>query len=135
MSQGLTPEQQIGYLEVELAKAKAEATRLRKALGENGRHSRRIQRAYEDALLLAGWRVAGIIPSRRYAKLFKITQFRYENSFGLLKLARVIRGRRRWVIEDLSTIESKLAKARDRALEDPQAFFLYLNKHCKPGDD
>jgi hypothetical protein len=132
---GLTPEQEIRYLEIELAKARAEATKLRKALKENGRHARRIDRAYEDALLLAGWRAAGIIPSRRYANRFQITQFRYENAFGLLKLARVIQGRRRWVTEDLATIERKLAKARDRAVEDPNAFFLYLNKHCRGGDD
>jgi hypothetical protein len=132
MTNKLTPEQKIGMLEVELLKAKREAAKLRKALSINSRTHKRIEKAYEDALLLAAWRAAGIIPSRRYAGEYEMTQFRYENAFGLLKFARVIQGHRRWMLDDLATIEAKLARARNRAFEDPPAFFLYLNKHCTP---
>jgi hypothetical protein len=128
----LTKDQQIRYLEVDNLKLRQENTRLRKAVKENGRHSRRIEQAYEDALLLATWRAAGIIPSRRYAKRFKITQFRYENAFGLLRLARIIQRQRAWVTEDLSVMESKLDLAREKALEDPQLYFLRLNRHSRP---
>jgi hypothetical protein len=130
-TQGLTKDQQIRYLEVEVLKVKQENSRLRKALGENGRHSRRIQKAYDDALLLATWRSAGIIPSRRYAKRFKMTQFRYENACGLLKLARIIQRQRTWVTEDLEAMERKLTVARDKALQDPGIFFLRLNRHSR----
>jgi hypothetical protein len=124
-----TPEQKLRYLEVDLEKLRDENTRLRKALAEDSRHARRIERAYQDALLLAGWRAAGIAPSRRYARRFGMTQFRHENAQGLLRLARIIEGRRRWVTEDLSVMEKKLAKAKERALSDSKLFFLRLNKH------
>jgi hypothetical protein len=128
----LTPIQKLGYLEADNLRLMQENTRLRKALSANHRHRRRIERAYEDALLLASWRAAGIIPSRRYANRFGVTQFRYENAFGLLKLARIIQGNRRWVTDDLETISKKLEIARNRALEDPDVFFLRLNKHSQP---
>jgi hypothetical protein len=131
-TQGLTLEQKFKYLEVDMLKLREENTRLRKTLRENGRHARRVERAYQDALLLATWRAAGIIPSRRYAKRFEMTQFRYESACGLLKLARIIQRQRAWVTEDLATMERKLAVARDKAIEDPALFFLRLNKHSRP---
>ena len=127
--QNLTLEQQIGYLQIELTKAKSEATKLRKALGENGRHARRIQKAYEDALLLAGWRQAGIIPSRRYALQYGLTQPRWENAIGLLRLARVVSRHRFWEITELAVIERRLAAAREKALTDPALFFLRMPRH------
>ena len=64
----MNDQQQRRYLEIELVKAKAEAAALRKQLHLNSRHAKRIDRAYEDALLLAAWRAAGIFPSRQHAK-------------------------------------------------------------------
>src|SRR5689334_17842582 len=107
----LTLSQKVEYLEVDILKLKKENTALRKALRENSKHARRVEKAYDDALLLISWHVAGIIPSRRYARLYNITQHRYENAYGLLKLARVIHRRRTWAREDLATMERKLAKA------------------------
>jgi hypothetical protein len=127
----MNAEQQIRYLQIELEKARQEATRLRKALGENSKHARRVDKAYEDALLLATFFSAGIIPSRRFAKLQGLTQNRWQNALGLLKLARVVVNYRHWAVKDLSVIEKKLAIARDKALEDRQLFFLRLNRHAK----
>lgn len=128
---GLTLEQRVGYLEVELTKSKAEASRLRKTLKENGKHSRRIQKAYEDALLLAFWRSIGIVPSRRFALQYGLTQNRWQNAIGLLKLARIITRQRHWVVSDIATMEQKLKTASAKALEDPELFFLRLNRHAQ----
>src|SRR5687767_5351691 len=108
----MNAEQQVKYLELEVQKLKAERARLAKALQETSRHGRRVQRAYEDALLLAMWHCSGIIPSRRYARLHKFTQNRWENATGLLRMARIIVGHRRWVQTDLSTIEDRLGQAK-----------------------
>ena len=67
---------QLRYLQLELAKAQAEAAQLRKKLHLSNRHAKRIEKAYEDALLLALWQASGIIPSRAYAKRFGLTQNR-----------------------------------------------------------
>jgi hypothetical protein len=129
----MNAEQQIRYLQIELEKARQEASRLRKRLGENGKHARRIDRAYEDALLLATFYAAGIIPSRRYARLKGLTQNRWENATTLLKLARIIVRYRHWVTADLEVIEKRLAQAREKALETPALFFLRANKHVRRG--
>ena len=133
--QGLTLEQKLRYLEVDLLKLRAENTRLRKALKENGRHSRRVERAYEDALLLATWQAAGIIPSRRYAKIKGMSQNRWENATALLKLARIITRQRHWTTDNLAVIEKRLETARERATADPPLFFLRANSHCKRGHE
>ena len=129
---GLTADQKIGYLEAENLKLRRENTRLRKALHENSRHARRIEKAHEDALLLASWRAAGIIPSRRYAGLYEMTQPRFENALGLLKLARVVVRQRHWAITDLTVIEHKLGVAKQKAIEDPSLFFLRMARHHQP---
>jgi hypothetical protein len=126
---GLTLEQRVGYLEVELTKAKAEATKLRKALQENGRHARIIDRAYEDALLMVFWRSIGIRPSRRFAAMYEITQTRWEHALALLRMARLVSGRGRWAAADVATMERKLATTRDKALEDANLFFLRHTRH------
>jgi hypothetical protein len=117
------------YAQLELEKTRQENARLRKALKERSREAKRINRAYEDALLLATWRSGGIIPSRRFAMFHGISQHRFENSVALLKMARVIQRQRHWVTQDLAVIESRLSTARDKALTDPALFFLRLNKH------
>lgn len=58
------------------------------------RHQNRVEEAYKDALMLAAWRANGIIPSRRYASLYGISQNRFENAVGLLRLARIVVRRR-----------------------------------------
>jgi hypothetical protein len=129
----MTPEQQIKYLEIELTQVKREATRLRKTLHENSRHARRINRAYQDALLLVTFRVAGIIPSRRFAGLHEISQNRYENALGLLRMARIIQRERHWIMIDAATAEGRLEKARQNAIEYPESFFCRMNSHHTQG--
>jgi hypothetical protein len=124
-------QQENEYLKLEVQKLKADRARLEKALRETSRHGRRVQRAYEDALLLAMWRSAGIIPSRRYAQLHKFSQHRFENACGLLRMARVLTGHRRWVTNDLATIETRLQTAKQRALESREAYHSRLNMHAK----
>lgn len=116
-------DQRVRILEIELAKAKAENTQLRKRLGENSRHNKRIEKAYEDALLMATWRSAGIKPSRRFAALYHINQHRWENAVGLLRMARIVQGKSRWPIADLQEMERRLAQAKERAIVDPDLFF------------
>jgi hypothetical protein len=113
---------QVRILEIELAKARAEATALRKALGENGRHKRRIEKAFEDAILMAFWSSVGIRPARRFAERYGITQDRWMNAIALFRMARLIEGRSRWRLADLETTERKLAAARDKVLSDPGIF-------------
>lgn len=125
----MNAEQHIKYLKLELAKTRAEAAQLRKKVGENSRHARRIQKAYDDALLLAMWRVSGIIPSRSYTKQQGMSQNRFQNATALLKMGRVIVRHRHWAIKDLAIIEQRLVAARQRALDDPELFFLRLNRH------
>lgn len=102
---------------------------------ENGKHARRIDKAYQDALLLSTFYVGGIIPSRRFAKIQGLSQNRWENSIALLKLARVVEGHRRWVAQGLDVIEKKLIIAKGKSLEDPRIFFLRANSHCRRGHD
>ena len=72
-----------------------EVTQLRKKLGERGRHAGRVRLAYSDGLLLAQWRSAGIMPSRDFARRHGMTQRRWQNAVGLLRMARVITDYRR----------------------------------------
>jgi len=123
--------QEVEYLKLEIQKLKADRARMTKALQENSCHGRRVQRAYEDALLLAMWRSSGIIPSRRYARLHKFSQHRWENATGLLRMARVLTGHRRWATNDLTTIEARLETAKQRALENRDAYHSRLNAHAR----
>lgn len=122
-------DQEIGYLVHELSQLREENTCLRNRLHETNRHQKRIELAYEDALLMAGWRAAGIIPSRRYAKLHQITQRRWQNAVALLRMARVIVRRRAWATDAMAVIEKRLEQARTKALNDSELFFLRLNRH------
>lgn len=118
------------YQEQEIRELKAENTALRKKLKETGRHARRVARAYQDALLLATWRASHIPPSRSYAAHHKISQRRWQNAVGLLRMARVIEGRSRWITTDLTLVEQRLAVARQRATEQPAAYRMRLNGHA-----
>jgi hypothetical protein len=125
----MNAEQQVKYLELELAKARAEAAQLRKKIGENSRHTRRINRAYEDALLIAMWKVAGIAVGRDYAKEQGISQNRWQNAIALLKMARVVIRERHWAVKDLPMIEQRLEAAKQRALADRNVFLLRHIRH------
>ena len=123
-------EQKIRYLKIELTKARTEAAELRKKLQLNSRHAKRVDKAYEDALLLAIWHVSGIVSSRSYARRYGITQNRWESALGLLRMARIVVRRRHWVANDLSLIEVRLSKAKIDAIEYPDAFRARLNRHA-----
>ena len=118
------------YRDQEIRELRAENTALRKKLGETNRHARRVARAYQDALLLATWRAAHIFPSRSYAAHHRMSQRRWQNAIGLLRLARVIEGHRRWVTTDLALVEARLSVARQRAIDTPAAFKARLNGHA-----
>jgi hypothetical protein len=119
------------HLEVEIERLRGENAQLRKALRINGRHSRRIQRAYDSALLLASWHVGFLDVSRDFARAQGMAQRQWENGIALLKLARVIKGRR-WRVHDLSAIEGALRRAQDRALQTPEIFFAWVIRHGRP---
>jgi hypothetical protein len=125
----MNAEQQVKYLALELAKSKAETAKLRKKLQMNNRHARRINKAYEDALLLAIWRASGIPPSRNFAKRHGITQNRWQNAQALLRMARIVERRCHWVTDNLTVIEQRLSSVKERAIETPTAFKARLNKH------
>jgi hypothetical protein len=127
-------QQENEYLKLEVEKLKADRARLTKALKETSCHGRRVERAYQDALLLMMWRCSGIIPSRRYAKLHKMTQHRFENACGLLRMARIVVRHRHWVEIDLATAEKRLDQAKQRAIESREAFFSRLNQHARGCD-
>ena len=119
------------HLEVELLRLRDENSRLRSALRINGRHARRIQRAYDCALLLATWHVGFLDTSRDFAKSQGMAQRQWENGVALLRLARVVNGRR-WRTHDMPTIERALQRAMERALETPDVFFAWCNRHGQP---
>ena len=121
--------QSTAYLEIENARLQSENTQLRKRLAESNRHAQRVERAYEDALQLAMWHAVGIVPSRRYAATHGIGQRAWQNAIALLKLARVVVRHRHWAATDAASIESRLAKAKGAALEDPDRYRLRLNRH------
>lgn len=114
--------------ELEILRLREENTRLRKALRINGRHARRIQRAYDSALLLATWHVGFLDTDREFAKSMGVSQRTWENAMALLKLARVV-NKKRWKVHDIPTVERALQRAQDRALETPEAYFAWCNKH------
>lgn len=116
------------HLEIELLRLRAENAELRKALRINGRHARRMQRAYDCALLLATWHVAYLPTSRDFAKAQGMSQRGWENGIALLRLARVLNGEK-WRVHDLATIERALLKAQDRAAQTPESFFAWCNRH------
>lgn len=110
-------------LQSRLIRAETELAILRDKLRECNRHARRIEQAYEDALLLASWTINETHPSRsRAARLGQVTQRRWENAVALLRMARVITRHRHWTTNNQETIRSKLEQARIRAIETPDAF-------------
>jgi len=125
----MNDQQQIRYLELENTKLRAEAAQLRKKIGENSRHARRVNRAYQDALLMAMWKAAGIHGSRDYAKLQGMSQNRWQNAIALLRMARVVTRHRFWAVKDLAIVEQRLTTAKEKALNDADLFFLRHSRH------
>lgn len=116
------------YHEQEIRELRHENAQLHRRLGETSRHARRVGQAYKDALLLASWRAVHIFPSRDYAKHKGISQRHWQNAVALLRLARVVDGRR-WRVTELATIEQRLDVAKKRAIEAPDAFRARLPRH------
>lgn len=114
--------QAIRLLEAETYELRQTLGRLRNTLAERDSHARRIRQAHQDALLLALWAAAGIPPSRRYAKRHNMTETRWEGAVALLRLARVLTGNRRWATRDAATIEARLERAAQTAIETPAAY-------------
>ena len=114
----------------ELAQAHAEIAALRQRLHLNSRHAKRIDQAYADARRFATWQAAGIPASRAYAQRQGISQNRWENALGLLRMARIVVRQRHWATCELTLIEARLAKAKADALQYPDAFRARLNRHA-----
>jgi hypothetical protein len=119
------------HLLVELRRLQDENRKLRAALRVNGRHARRIKRAYDCALLLAQWHVAYLPTCREFAKANGMAQRQWENGITLLRLARVCDVAGRWRYHDLPTIERKLDNATVGANAAPEAFFARGNRHMR----
>lgn len=120
-------------LATELAVANSELAKLRKRLGENSVHIRRVERAWSDALALATLHVGHIETSRRNAEEFLgMTNNRWENACALLRLAKMHTGQR-WLAHDLGTITEALDKAKAMAIAEPAAFRARLPAHARYG--
>jgi hypothetical protein len=119
------------HLELELRRLQSENAKLRAALKENGRHARRIQRAYDCALLLAQWHLAYLPTDRAFAKQHGMAQRQFQNAMALLKLGRICDQSGRWRYHDLATIEALLADARIAANAAPDAYFSKGPRHMQ----
>jgi hypothetical protein len=115
---------------LEVQRLRDENNRLRSALRQNSRHSQRIRRAQDNALLLATWH-CGFLPTDRTACMARgMSQRQWENAVALLRLARIYDGRR-WQAHDLAIIGPALERAADRAVATPEAFFARGNRHMR----
>lgn len=123
----MTPEQRIEFLDLALRKAREENARLRKAVKENSHHARRVERAYDDALLLATRHVAYQPVSRD--QVTQLSRRRWANAMGLLKLARVYNCQS-FIEHGLADIEAALERAKRIALENPTAYRSRLPKYA-----
>jgi hypothetical protein len=119
------------HLLVELRRLQSENRKLRAALKINGRHARRIQRAYDTGLLLAQWHCAYLPTSREFAREHGIAQRQWQNGITLLRLARVVDLAGRWHVHDLPTIAGKLDNATVGANAAPEAYFARGPKHMR----
>jgi hypothetical protein len=119
------------HLLVEIKRLRTENRRLRSALKINGRHARRIQRAYDAALLLAQWHCAYLPTSREFAKANGMAQRQWQNGIALLRLARVMDLTGRWHCHDLPTIEKKIERATVGANAAPDAYFARGTRHMR----
>lgn len=123
------------HMELLIDRQRQEIARLREALEiRNGRHLERINRAYEAALLLAGLHFAYQATTRQAVTAATgLSQRQWTNAVTLLRLARVVTGRRRlvWHSHDYADIEKRLETARQRAIECPDCFQARLPRHAR----
>lgn len=128
----MTNEQKIRDLQLELERANAEATKLRKRLKENSRHAQRVEKAFKDALLLAGWANVCIPPTMRYAAYHQMSRRRWQNAIGLLRLAGVIRHAPgyMWIYRTQAEIEWRIDAVRGLATNNPDAYRASLSGHA-----
>lgn len=128
-AQNLTAEQRINLLELELKQAKAENTQLRNALHQNTRHTKRIEQAYQDALLLAQLHIGYEPTSRNAGSRAAISRRRWTNAMALLKLARVYNCRK-FIAHSLVEVEPALQRAKRIATENPTSYLARLPRHA-----
>lgn len=119
------------HLEVEIKRLQQENKDLRTALKLNGRHSRRIRRAADVALLLATWHIAYLPTTREFAAQNNLGQRQWQNAMALLRMGRIIDARGRWLFHDLPTIEAMLEDAVIAANSAPDLYFEYGNNHMQ----
>lgn len=130
-----SPEAELKLVKEELRRAYAEIATLRAKVRVNSAHAKRIDRAYHDALLLAQFHVGFEETTRERARTHgKITHCRWENAIALLCMARCHDGRK-WLVHDLLTIETKLARSKEIAIDEPERFRGRLPAHARPGSD
>ena len=128
-------ETELKLVKEELRRAYAELATLRAKVRINSAHAKRIDRAYHDALLLAKFHIGFLETSRDAAKaLAGITHCRWENAIALLRMARCHDGRK-WKAHDLATIENKLDRAKELAIDEPDRFRARLPAHARPGSE
>ena len=109
---------------------RAENERLRGKLKiTDGRHVKRMRRAYVSALALASLHIAYLPTTRKQAMLAGLSQRQWETGLALLRLARVMNGSR-WQLHILATIDDRLQAAVDRSLADPEVFRSRLPRHA-----
>lgn len=128
-------EAELKLVKLELQRAYAELADLRAKLKMNAAHTKRIDRAYHDALLLAHFHIGFEETTRERARTHgKITHCRWENAIALLCMARCHDGRK-WLAHDMLTIETKLGRAKDIAIDEPSRFRARLPAHARPGTE
>lgn len=127
-----SPESELKLVKLELQRAYAELATLRAKLRINSAHAKRIDRAYHDALLLTQFHVGFLETSREAAKAQGgITHCRWENAIALLRMARCHDGRK-WTAHDMATVETKLDRAKELAIDEPERFRARLPAHARP---
>lgn len=129
MGEILTAEQRTKVLELELKQVKAENAQLRNALRQNTRHTKRIEQAYQDALLLAQLHVGYQPTSRNASGRAAISRRRWTNAVALLKLARAYNCRK-FTVHSLAEVEPALQRAKRIAEENPTSYYARLPKHA-----
>jgi hypothetical protein len=119
----------VTYLNTENRQLRDAVVKLGAKVGERTYHPRRVRLAYEDALLMAVSYSGGTYPSREYMMQYKeMSRARFDNALALLRMARVVVSRRRWVVRDLASIDSALRRAQAKATENPESYRAWLRE-------
>ncbi len=121
----------VDHLLLEINRLQSENKKMRAALKINGRHARRIQRAYDAAMLLALWHLSFLPTTREFAAQHGMGQRPWQNAMALLKLAKVCDQRGKWRYHDLATIEARLGDGVIAANAAPEAYFSKGSTHMR----